>query len=191
LRPCVHFNPGMCFSPHWSWKVPKAVLDEFECVCFHMTDVPYGRGGSPLQNLILAGHQETKISALRMVEEMDAGPVYLKQPMLLSGSAKAIYERASDVVFDMIGEMTARQPVPMQQEGTVAKFSRRKPSESRLPVAGEASNLYDHIRMLDAPTYPPAFIEWGDFRLEFGHAELVADGSVSAQVSIRKKKEEP
>ena len=40
-----------CFL-HWSWKVPAEILETYECVCFHMTDVPYGRGGSPLQNLI-------------------------------------------------------------------------------------------------------------------------------------------
>lgn len=184
-------QPRYVFFPHWSWKVPKAILDEFECVCFHMTDVPYGRGGSPLQNLILRGQTETRVSALRMVEEMDAGPVYLKRSMSLSGRAEAIYERLADLVFDMITEMIKCGPVPKRQEGAVVKFARRGPSESRLPVAGEAIALYDHIRMLDAPTYPPAFIEWGDFRLEFCNAELAEDGSVTAQVSIRKRKEEP
>src|SRR5690349_23344827 len=48
-------NPRYLFFLHWSWKVPTEIVKEFECVCFHMTDVPYGRGGSPLQNLILRG----------------------------------------------------------------------------------------------------------------------------------------
>jgi methionyl-tRNA formyltransferase len=40
---------------HWSWKVSDEVVGRFECVCFHITDVPFGRGGSPLQNLIVQG----------------------------------------------------------------------------------------------------------------------------------------
>ena len=66
--------PRYVFFPHWSWRVPDGILAAAECVCFHMTDVPFGRGGSPLQNLIARGHAETKLSALRMVSELDAGP---------------------------------------------------------------------------------------------------------------------
>jgi methionyl-tRNA formyltransferase len=40
-----------------------------------MTDLSYGSVGSPLQNLIVAGHEQTLFSALRMVAEMDADPV--------------------------------------------------------------------------------------------------------------------
>ena len=177
--------PRYVFFPHWSWRVPDAILSEFECVCFHMTDVPYGRGGSPLQNLISRGHIETKVSALRMISEMDAGPVYMKQPLSLDGGAEAIYRRLAEVVFDMMGEIAATEPTPVPQHGEPVVFPRRKPADSELPRVGDGRALYDHIRMLDAPTYPLAFVEWGRFRLEFAEAELQDDGSVSARVSIR------
>ena len=47
-----------------------------------MTDLPYGRGGSPLQNLIARGFLETKISAILVEKQLDAGPVYLKMELL-------------------------------------------------------------------------------------------------------------
>lgn len=43
-----------------------------------MTNLPYGRGGSPVQNLILNGHKKTIISALNVTKDLDAGDVYLK-----------------------------------------------------------------------------------------------------------------
>ncbi len=46
-------GPKYIFFPHWSWVIPKDIYTNFERVIFHMTDVPFGRGGSPLQNLIL------------------------------------------------------------------------------------------------------------------------------------------
>ena len=58
--------PRYIFFLHWSWEVPSEIVNNYECVCFHMTDVPYGRGGSPLQNLIVSGHRRTKLTALRM-----------------------------------------------------------------------------------------------------------------------------
>ena len=78
------------FFMHWSWRVPEDITNRFECICFHMTDLPYGRGGSPLQNLILNGHKKTKISAIRMTEEVDAGPIYVKKKLSLKGSAEDI-----------------------------------------------------------------------------------------------------
>jgi len=181
--------PRYIFFPHWSWKLPKEICGRFECVCFHMADVPYGRGGSPLQNLILHGHKETKVSALRMVEELDAGPVYLKRPLGLEGRAEDIYRRLAEVVFDMIGEMVLGEPRPVPQEGDAVVFPRRTPEQSRLPVAGDLQELYDFIRMLDAPTYPAAFIEWGRFRIEFKRAAL-ADRSMQAEVTITESEEE-
>ena len=86
-------DPRFIFFLHWSWKVPDEIVDSFECVCFHMTDVPYGRGGSPLQNLIVRGHQDTMVTALRMTHEFDAGPVYLKEPLTLEGRATALRQR--------------------------------------------------------------------------------------------------
>src|SRR5207244_905653 len=87
--------PRYIFFLHWSWQVPSEIVDDYECVCFHMTDVPYGRGGSPLQNLILRGHRETKLTALRMTGEIDAGPVYFKESLSLEGNAEEIYLRAT------------------------------------------------------------------------------------------------
>ncbi len=183
-------NPRYIFFPHWSWRVPEEILNCFECVCFHLTDVPYGRGGSPLQNLIVRGHHETKVSALRMVTEIDAGPVYMKRPLSLEGSAEEIFERLADVVFNMIGAIIASEPNPIPQMGEPLDFVRRTPEESELPLTGKMSAMYDHIRMLDARTYPPAFLEWGDFRLEFFDARIRED-VVEARVIIRCKERSP
>jgi len=46
-----HMNPDFIFFPHWSTHIPSAIYSNFNCIIFHMTDLPYGRGGSPLQIL--------------------------------------------------------------------------------------------------------------------------------------------
>ena len=172
-------RPRFVFFPHWSWKVPDDVLAAAECVCFHMTDVPYGRGGSPLQNLIARGHTETKLSALRMVPELDTGPVYMKRALSLEGTAHEIFQRCASVVFDMIEEMVVHQPEPAPQSGTPVVFARRRPSESRLPLSGPLHSIYDHIRMLDADGYPRAFLDYGDYRLELREARMEDDRIVA------------
>ena len=77
-------NPRYIFFPHWSWKIPQEIYENWECVVFHMTDLPFGRGGSPLQNLILKGVTRTKICALKVIEAFDAGPIYLRRNLSLA-----------------------------------------------------------------------------------------------------------
>ena len=182
-------SPRYVFFPHWSWKVPSEVLNAVECVCFHETDLPYGRGGSPIQNLIARGHRQTVITAFRMVEEMDAGPVYLKRPLSLEGVAEEIYLRAARTVAEMIREIVMKEPEPVPQEGEAVVFDRRRPEESRIPEdVATLEALFDHIRMLDACGYPRAYLEVGAFRYEFSRPVLRTD-AVEADVRVTRRPE--
>jgi methionyl-tRNA formyltransferase len=177
-------NPKYIFFLHWNWIVPKKIWNSKECVCFHMTDVPYGRGGSPLQNLILNGHNQTMLTALKMVEQIDAGPVYTKIPLNLDGSAEEIYLRAGKLSFEIIEWIIAHNPQPIPQEGEVVLFKRRKPEQSNLPSIGNLQNAYDFIRMLDAEGYPSAFIAHGDYLVNFRNAKFDSNRIV-AEVEIK------
>lgn len=171
------------FFLHWSDLVPEHVVETCECVCFHMTDVPYGRGGSPLQNLIGRGHDATVLTALRMVAELDAGPVYAKRPLSLEGTAEAILVRASEMAMDMAVELAEVHKEPQPQKGEVKIFRRRQPAESRVPVGLTVDGLHDFIRMLDADGYPHAFVEVDGYRLELRKSNRY-DGRVEAAVTI-------
>lgn len=184
----IDTQPRYIFFLHWSWIVPTEIIKLYECVCFHMADVPYGRGGSPLQNLIIRGHQKTKLTALHMVEELDAGPVYFKEDVSLEGSAEEIYIRVSYLSAQMIRRIIEEKPQPIQQEGDAVIFKRRKPSESKIPRFSTMQALYDFIRMLDAKDYPHAYLEHTGFRYEFRRAALY-DGRIMADVIITPIKE--
>ncbi len=167
-------QPDYVFFVHWSWKIPVEIYTSFNCVLFHMTDLPYGRGGSPLQNLIVRGHQKTKISAIKVVEEIDAGPVYLKVALNLSGTAAEIYERAAGLIFDqMIPEMLHRDIVPLPQKGKVVSFFRRKGEDGNLAKLNRIKDVFDYIRMLDAPGYPPAFLSFNNVSVSFSDARMM------------------
>ncbi len=178
-------KPRYLFFLHWSWKVPDDLTDRLECVAFHMTDVPYGRGGSPLQNLIVRGHKETKLTALRMIEQFDAGPVYLKRPLDLSGTAREIYERGAEIAAGMVEEIAETHPEPVPQTGEPMVFRRRKPEQSELPDEDDAEKLYDFIRMLDAPGYPHAFVRSGSHKVELTDAALTG-GVLTARAKFTK-----
>jgi len=179
--------PYYIFLPHWSYFIPKKIYKNFECIVFHMTDLPFGRGGSPLQNLIERGIHHTKISALRVEEKLDAGPIYLKHDLCLFGTAEEIFIRASKIISEMIGIIITKTPTPTPQVGDVTLFQRRAPSQSNITDLSTFEQIFDYIRMLDCDGYPKAFLETGKFRFEFSRPSLKTD-CIMADVKIMLKK---
>jgi methionyl-tRNA formyltransferase len=166
------FQPDYIFFPHWSFIIPGEIYRNYPCVVFHMTDLPYGRGGSPLQNLIVRGHTVTMLSALRVAEGLDTGDIYMKKELSLLGTAEEIFLRAGKLMEQMIAEITEKQLVPVPQQGEPVVFKRRTPGESNVENIETLDQLYDYIRMLDAEGYPHAFIETKHFRFQFTRASL-------------------
>lgn len=178
-------KPDWIFVPHWSSIIPEEVYTNFRVVVFHMTDLPFGRGGSPLQNLILRGFEDTVISAIQCVKEIDAGSVYLKERLNLNGTADEILLRASKVIENMIVKIIQENPTPSPQVGEVSVFKRRQPHESKIDFHEVKSleQFYNYVRMLDGESYPNAFIEVGNFRISF-HSPHLRPGFVESQVKI-------
>ena len=148
-----------------------------------MTDLPFGRGGSPLQNLISRGIYETKLSALRCEKELDAGAIYMKMPLSLWGTAQEIYMRAGELSKEIMIEIMQKRITPLAQEGSPVIFSRREQGDGDLSRVETLSQVFDYIRMLDAETYPHAFIETDYFHFEFSRASL-RERQVVADVTI-------
>ena len=174
----ARINPQWIFVPHWNHWIPESIWTEWPTVIFHMTDLPYGRGGSPLQNLIQWGEDSTVVSALRCNAGLDTGDIYLKQPLSLLGSAEEIYLRADEVIEVMIEHIVREEPIPKPQEGAPVIFNRRTPDQSNLGTcpAGDIPSWHNHIRMLDAEGYPYAFLDANGMRLEFRRVTKRSDG---------------
>ena len=150
--------------------------------------LPYDRcafwaGGSPLQNLISRGFTETKLTALKMIDEMDAGPYFLKETLSLHGSAEEIYKRAAVLSFHMARLIMDNHLPPKPQVGEATIFKRRTPAESALPQFEDLGKFYDFVRMLDAPTYPRAFLKASGLKFVFSDAKW-HDGTIKAEVEV-------
>ena len=81
-------NPDYVFFTDWSWIVPKKIIDNFKCICFHESDLPKFRGGSPIQNQIIRGIKITKTTAFVMTNEIDAGEILLKKKLSFAKELK-------------------------------------------------------------------------------------------------------
>ena len=167
-----NIKPEVIFFIHWRKILEKKFIRNNMCINFHMTNLPYGRGGSPLQNLILLGKKSTTLTAFRMNEKIDAGDYLYKQKLSLKGSAEEIYKKLSLKAFEIIKKILTREFRYKKQRGTVVFFKRRKPKQSEIKTWKNLDELYDFIRMLDAPSYPKAFLKVGDKKIFFQKAKI-------------------
>ena len=179
-------RPEYIMIPHWSYIIPEEIFSEFTCIVFHMTDLPFGRGGSPLQNLIIRGFEKTKISALKVTHGIDSGPIYIKKSLSLEGTAHEIMLRASKIIKKMISQILIKKITPKEQSGDIIKFKRRTPKDSDISQLNTLKKIHDHIRMLDCDGYPLAFFENEYFKFEFSKSKLIED-KIEAYVRIIKK----
>ena len=113
------------FSLHWHWKMPDWIVNNHYVVGFHSADLPKFRGGSPIQNQLKAGITRTKITAFKVTERFDAGPILLKRDLSLDSNTDIMYNRLRNIVPEMIQQILDGNYVETPQDETQATFVTR------------------------------------------------------------------
>lgn len=162
LKNISKINPTKIFFPHWSYRVPDKILKKFECICFHTAPLPYGRGGSPIQNLIIRKFKKAPVCAIKMTNKIDSGPIYSKKNISLNGSLNEIFERISNAILFMITKIIKNKIIPKHQSGKPLYFKRINEQESIINQFEKLDSVYDKIRMLDSEEYPNAYFKFGN-----------------------------
>ena len=180
----AEINPRYIFFPHWSWKVESEIINKYECVVFHTAPLPYGRGGSPIQNLILKGFKKAPLSALKMIDELDAGPIYYQSEISLDGSLDDILMRLANECERMITKICSLQTKPdIEQKGEVFFFKRLTEKDNELDFNSSLKEIYNKIRMVDGEEYKKAYIRLGNYKFEFSSAKLNGN-KLNARINI-------
>ena len=119
-------NPEYIFFPDWSWMIPKEIVENYRCVCFHESNLPKFRGGSPLQNQILRGITKTKTTAFFMKDGLDNGDIILQKNLSLKDSINDIFDRMILNDYDMIVKIIQGKYKQKKQIGEPTTYKRRK-----------------------------------------------------------------
>ena len=65
--------PDLFFIAGWSWYVRPEVFNKYNIIGLHPSMLPKYRGGSPLQNQIIAGEKNGGVSLFKLTEHFDEG----------------------------------------------------------------------------------------------------------------------
>ena len=106
--------------------VPESVLEIFEpegILNIHPSLLPLYRGASPIESAILAGDTEFSVSVMKLVKEMDAGPIYYQTTLSnLPICKKDLYKALAETGAEWIVENLEKLPKPNLQDDSKATF---------------------------------------------------------------------
>ena len=79
------------------------------------------------------------------------------------------------------------QLTSVEQEGEPTIFKRLTYKDNEILESLSLDKIYDHIRMVDDDDYKHAYINFGDYRIEFSNADF-KNNEILAKVRFIKKK---
>jgi len=100
--------------------VPSNLLKRARWLNVHPSLLPRWRGAAPVERALMAGDEETGVSIIELVEELDAGPIAAQQrfSVEIDDDAGAIFTRAAELTPDLINAaLETRQPEPQTEDG--------------------------------------------------------------------------
>jgi methionyl-tRNA formyltransferase len=127
----------------------------------HASDLPQGRGFSPLTWQILEGKSTIPICLLDAVEGVDAGTIVYRDSMHFNGH---------ELIEEMRGVMglkhvelclrflaDATPPIGREQTGEASVYQRRRPADSALDPNLTIAEQFNLLRVVDNRSYPAFF----------------------------------
>lgn len=135
--------------------IPKNILDlaKVDALNLHGSILPKYRGAAPIQRAIMNGEKEIGVSLMRMVQKMDAGPVYgiKKIPNEAYASGKA-FELLAELSVSLLDDYLEKilgglNPTP-QDESKVTYAPKLSPSDEILTFEMTAQDFLNHARAL-------------------------------------------
>jgi methionyl-tRNA formyltransferase len=147
--------------------IREPLLSELPLLNVHPSLLPRWRGAAPIERAIMAGDERTGVCVMRLVAELDAGPVALRAEVPIQ--ADTDFEALSSTLAGLGGELLVRA-LNLQAEGRL-EFSEQDeaeatyaekidPSERRLDPSRPAVELSATVRALTP--HVGAYLETAD-----------------------------
>ncbi|MGD2175371.1 MAG: methionyl-tRNA formyltransferase [Candidatus Brocadiaceae bacterium] len=151
----------------------------------HASLLPEYRGAAPINWAVIRGEEVTGVTVIRMVPELDAGPILAARevPIEPGETAGELHDRlaeiGAEVVLDVVDRLDAGEKLPARAQPREAGFFARKLTkrDGRLDWSLSAEELHNRVRGLTP--WPGAYT-----RLEAG-TESIRITVLRAEVAER------
>jgi methionyl-tRNA formyltransferase len=134
-------------------------------IVIHASDLPQGRGWSPMTWHILEGKNTITLSLFEAVDKVDAGVIYLKESVGFRGDE--LLPELQEILSQKIIEMAKKFVLNFdkiqgkEQTGTPTYYAKRTPIDSELDIHKTIDEQFNLLRVCDNEQYPAFFIKNG------------------------------
>ncbi len=132
-------------------------------IVVHSSDLPLGKGWSPLTWQILEGKDQVTNTLFEAVDKVDAGVIYAQNKMVFSGDEllPELHEKQGNGINELVIGFVERLPnvIGQEQKGEETFFPRRRPTDSQLDPHKSIAEQFNLLRVVDNELYP-AYIDW-------------------------------
>ena len=129
--------------------IPTELLEQAQWLNVHPSLLPRWRGAAPVERAIMAGDRETGVSVIRLVEELDAGPIGAAEsfPIGADDDAGVVFDRAATLAPELVERALESQSF-RPQEGEATYAEKIRPEDRLLDWSRPAGELHNRIRAL-------------------------------------------
>jgi methionyl-tRNA formyltransferase len=130
--------------------VPRSLLDRHLWLNVHPSLLPRWRGAAPVERAIMAGDTETGVTVIRLVEELDAGPVAAQRAFAIGpeDDAGAVYAKAAPLAAELVEEALASGSFRPQPEEGITYAEKIGPADRELDWSRPPEELLNRVRAL-------------------------------------------
>jgi methionyl-tRNA formyltransferase len=160
--------PSLCFCLSFSQILPSAFRARFQhSLIVHESDLPQGKGWSPLTWQILDGQQRIPVTLIEAAERVDSGVIYAQRWLAFQGHELIDELRTgqAEATHDLCRWFVDAYPHSAEQgrpqQGEESFYPRRRPADSRLDPEKTLADQFDLLRVVDNDRYPSFFDWWG------------------------------
>ena len=127
----------------------------------HESNLPEGKGFSPIQNQLLEGKNEIFICIIEAMEKVDSGDIILQKKIYFEGTElyKEIRRKQADSTIDIIEKFLRSYPDfnRKQQVGKSSYYPKRKPSNQELNINKSIIENFNLLRIGNNDLWPSFF----------------------------------
>lgn len=150
LEPGLSLAADVVVAVAYGLVVPEPLLAERLWLNVHPSLLPRWRGAAPVERAIMAGDLETGVTIIKLVPELDAGPIAGQRafPIEPEDDAGAVYAKAASLAVELLEEaLPSPSFVPQPTEG-VTHAAKITAADRELDLSRPAQELVNHVRAL-------------------------------------------
>lgn len=198
MQQIISLAPDLIITAAFGQFLPTKLLEaaKIAAINVHASLLPKYRGGAPVHYAVMNNDEQTGISIIYMVKQMDAGDIIAQRsiPIEKTDDVGTMFDKLSllgrDLLVETLPKLISKEVIATPQDSTQVTFSPTiKPEEERVDFTASAELVDAKVRGLRP--FPTAYVIFNGVRTKLWDVSVTTEKtSLKPGQVVRKSKHE-